>query len=129
MANPKFGTKRQCLSCEAKFYDLRKDPVLCPHCGTTFSPEAFLQAHMPRATAGESEYETAEETTPPVSDDSVLDTDDDDEDTVSLEHLVDTETDDDANGDTTSTINFDDDVDLDDDDDDDDRFLPSEEDE
>ena len=30
------GTKRQCLSCATKFYDLNRDPILCPSCGTQF---------------------------------------------------------------------------------------------
>jgi uncharacterized protein (TIGR02300 family) len=27
------GTKHTCFKCETKFYDLRKNPVLCPKCG------------------------------------------------------------------------------------------------
>ena len=36
MAKPELGTKRLCGSCGAKFYDLSKDPIICPKCGTTF---------------------------------------------------------------------------------------------
>ena len=36
MAKPELGTKRLCGSCAAKFYDLSKDPIICPKCGTTF---------------------------------------------------------------------------------------------
>ena len=36
MAKPELGTKRLCGSCGAKFYDLSKDPILCPKCGTVF---------------------------------------------------------------------------------------------
>ena len=36
MAKPELGSKRQCLSCGAKFYDLNKDPAICPKCGTVF---------------------------------------------------------------------------------------------
>ena len=36
MAKPELGTKRLCGSCGAKFYDLSKDPILCPKCGTAF---------------------------------------------------------------------------------------------
>ena len=28
------GKKRICASCKAKFYDLNKDPIICPKCGT-----------------------------------------------------------------------------------------------
>ena len=36
MAKPELGTKRLCSGCGAKFYDLNKDPILCPKCGTAF---------------------------------------------------------------------------------------------
>jgi uncharacterized protein (TIGR02300 family) len=36
VAKPELGTKRLCSGCSAKFYDLNKDPILCPKCGTTF---------------------------------------------------------------------------------------------
>ena len=36
MAKPELGTKRLCGSCGAKFYDLNKEPIVCPKCGTTF---------------------------------------------------------------------------------------------
>ncbi len=36
MAKPELGNKRQCLSCGAKFYDLSRDPILCPKCGAHF---------------------------------------------------------------------------------------------
>ena len=36
MAKPDLGLKRQCMSCGAKFYDLSKDPAICPKCGTVY---------------------------------------------------------------------------------------------
>ena len=38
MAKPELGTKRQCLSCGAKFYDLGRDPITCPKCSAVFTP-------------------------------------------------------------------------------------------
>ena len=38
MAKPELGTKRLCQSCGAKFYDLHKDPIICPKCSTVFVP-------------------------------------------------------------------------------------------
>ena len=38
MAKPELGTKRLCASCGAKFYDLNKDPIVCPKCETVFHP-------------------------------------------------------------------------------------------
>src|ERR1700687_4990289 len=36
VANPELGTKRLCGGCGAKFYDLSKDPIVCPKCSTVF---------------------------------------------------------------------------------------------
>src|SRR5215510_11703617 len=36
VAKPELGTKRLCAGCGAKFYDLNKDPITCPKCGTVF---------------------------------------------------------------------------------------------
>ena len=34
MAKPELGTKRVCVACAARFYDLQKTPAICPKCGT-----------------------------------------------------------------------------------------------
>jgi uncharacterized protein (TIGR02300 family) len=34
MAQSNLGTKRVCVSCSARFYDLNKSPAVCPKCGT-----------------------------------------------------------------------------------------------
>ncbi len=36
-----WGQKRMCQSCGARFYDMRRDPIVCPKCGTTYDPSAF----------------------------------------------------------------------------------------
>ena len=36
MAKPELGTKRLCAGCGAKYYDLNKDPIICPKCSTVF---------------------------------------------------------------------------------------------
>ena len=51
MAKPEWGTKRICPSCGARYYDLMRDPVVCPKCGTPFDPEAFLKARRSRPAA------------------------------------------------------------------------------
>ncbi|HVJ32698.1 MAG TPA: TIGR02300 family protein [Terriglobia bacterium] len=48
MSKPEWGTKRTCQSCSAHFYDLRKDPIVCPKCGTTYDPEAVLKSRRGR---------------------------------------------------------------------------------
>ena len=37
MAKPELGTKRLCSGCGAKYYDLSKDPIVCPKCGVTLT--------------------------------------------------------------------------------------------
>ena len=41
MAKPELGAKRQCQACGAKFFDLNKDPIVCPKCGTVFQGAAL----------------------------------------------------------------------------------------
>ncbi len=36
MAKAELGTKRLCGACGAKFYDLNKNPIVCPKCSTVF---------------------------------------------------------------------------------------------
>lgn len=51
MAKPELGTKRLCGSCGAKFYDLNKDPILCPKCSTTFVVAAPVSRRADAAAA------------------------------------------------------------------------------
>src|SRR5262245_47587256 len=34
------GTKRVCHACAARFYDLSRDPIVCPSCGAYYVPDA-----------------------------------------------------------------------------------------
>jgi uncharacterized protein (TIGR02300 family) len=34
------GTKRTCQACEARFYDLGRNPIVCPMCGAHYAPSA-----------------------------------------------------------------------------------------
>jgi uncharacterized protein (TIGR02300 family) len=34
------GTKRVCQSCAVRFYDLSRDLIVCPSCGTYYVPDA-----------------------------------------------------------------------------------------
>ena len=49
MAKPELGTKRLCGSCGAKFYDLAKDPIVCPKCETVFHPVVLNTRARPEA--------------------------------------------------------------------------------
>jgi uncharacterized protein (TIGR02300 family) len=44
VAKPELGTKRLCANCGAKFYDLSKDPIVCPKCTTVFVPPVATRA-------------------------------------------------------------------------------------
>lgn len=48
MAKPELGTKRVCVACGAKFYDLMKAPASCPKCGT----EQPVEQPRPRRSGG-----------------------------------------------------------------------------
>ena len=41
MAKPELGIKRLCPSCSTKYYDLNRDPIICPKCGTPFTVAAL----------------------------------------------------------------------------------------
>lgn len=36
MTKAEWGTKRICSECATRYYDMRKDPPVCPKCGTVF---------------------------------------------------------------------------------------------
>ena len=48
MAKPELGTKRVCVACGARFYDLTKVPAVCPKCST----EQPIEQPRPRRTGG-----------------------------------------------------------------------------
>jgi uncharacterized protein (TIGR02300 family) len=39
MANAELGTKRVCVACGVRFYDLQRAPAVCPKCGTEQPPD------------------------------------------------------------------------------------------
>ena len=49
MAKPELGTKRLCGNCGAKFYDLSKDPIVCPKCHTVLELAAVSSARRGRS--------------------------------------------------------------------------------
>ena len=60
MAKPELGAKHQCQQCATKFFDLNRDPILCPKCGAVF--QALPASRAPVRTvapvvASESEVE------------------------------------------------------------------------
>ena len=43
MAKPEWGIKRICSSCNTKYYDFNKSPIICPSCGAEFDPDYYLK--------------------------------------------------------------------------------------
>jgi len=105
VAKPELGLKRQCMSCGAKFYDLNKDPAVCPKCGTVFQAAALTRVAAPVAARAADEDEVELESTGPEM--------------VSLDEVEADEAEKD--------IPVDDDIDVGDDVADDDTFLEDEE--
>ncbi len=94
MAKREWGAKHTCVSCGVKFYDLQRNPITCPKCGTEVEvatarpsrrrapaqPEEAPPA-APEATVAEAADEAADDDdTDELIDD--IDTDDDDDDLV-----------------------------------------------
>ena len=61
MAKPELGTKRLCAHCGAKFYDLAKDPIVCPKCGTVHELAPVVSRGRPDAAAARPAPATAPE--------------------------------------------------------------------
>lgn len=89
MARPELGEKRRCLSCETKFYDLNKDPAVCPKCGEVFElqvPEKIVPVVEPVASKKPDDDDVTVLSTDPDTI-SLEDADDDDGDTVDGEDI------------------------------------------
>ena len=58
MAKDERGTKRQCEHCATKYYDLNRDPILCPGCG-----EPYVEPAEPTPRKSKEKPEEAKEET------------------------------------------------------------------
>jgi uncharacterized protein (TIGR02300 family) len=105
VAKPELGAKRQCQSCGIKFFDLNKDPILCPKCGTVFHVAPLARSPSRGGAEAEEETETEKEA-----------------ETVSLDEVAESEN-------KAEAVDDDVDVELDDEAADDDTFLEAEEEE
>ena len=107
MAKVELGVKRSCLSCDMRFYDFKRSPIICPGCGTEFDPENLLKSRKGRAAPKSvSKAQLSGDTD---------DADDLDDNDFDLDEDVDTDT---------AIDEIDDDIDFDDDDDVDDADGP-----
>ena len=109
MAKVELGLKRTCLSCDMRFYDFKRSPIICPGCGTEFDLENLLKGRKSRvvpksaAKAGvsddvddmdETEFEGENDTVAVNKDDNDNDNDNDDIDIDFDEDDVDVDLDD-----------------------------------
>ena len=62
MANPKWGNKRTCFGCGKQFYDMRREPIICPGCDAPFEFSPPGRVRRQRATV---EPQTAAPAEPP----------------------------------------------------------------
>ena len=49
MVKPEWGTKRTCQSCGAKYYDMLRDPIICPRCETEYVEPAPITSRRGRS--------------------------------------------------------------------------------
>jgi uncharacterized protein (TIGR02300 family) len=83
LVKPEWGAKHLCENCGAKFYDLLRDPAICPKCDTKVSTTARPRRGRgvaPKVEAAVSRpAEKAKEEALTVDDDELLDSDEDDD--------------------------------------------------
>ena len=103
MAKAEWGLKRICPHCATRYYDMKKNPPVCPSCGTVFDPETLTKSRRSRAAIEEKNRKAAPvpddlDDIPVVADDAddviIEDVDELGEDEVDVEDVVDVETDD-----------------------------------
>ena len=89
MVKAELGTKRTCPSCAARFYDLLKNPIVCPKCNANFVAASILPskgdmpamapAPKPRVAEEADDMETADVELVSLEDAEAPDVVDDDE--------------------------------------------------
>ena len=111
MPKDDWGTKRACPKCTIKFYDLNRDPMVCPSCEASFDLATILETHKKPAREATQKTEEIAQVNPVsepddlnsdtiiLDDDAVIELEDellendDDDESVSLEELTDVATD------------------------------------
>lgn len=112
MADKK-GLKRICASCQTKFYDFNKSPIICPKCKAEFTGIVKIRTRRGRNVIEEAKAKAA------VEEEAIEVVEEDDRTTVSLEEVAEGEDkaadeDDEAGGDLDLDELDDDDADDDD---------------
>ena len=107
MAKPEWGAKRVCRGCGTRFYDMKKDPIVCPSCEAEYqlveplvakkeAKAAKKEAKKPvKKEVVEEEADIPEDELEDLGiDDDDIDLDDDDADDTVMEDTSDLEGDD-----------------------------------
>jgi len=83
LSKPEWGVKRTCQSCAARFYDLKRTPIVCPKCGHKHDVEDFVKTRRTRGAAAKAAPPPPPKKTPdkavPAELDDTIDVETDDE--------------------------------------------------
>lgn len=74
MAKAEWGLKRVCLACGARYYDMKKNPPVCPSCGTAYDPENQMRTRRGRSKPVEQRPEEVLDDIPVAGGDEAEDT-------------------------------------------------------
>jgi len=107
VAKAEWGLKRICPHCATRYYDMKKNPPVCPSCGTVLDPDVLNKSRRSRAATEEKSRKAAPTpddelddipVAPDDGEDSLIeDVDELGEDEMDVEDVVDVEKDDDLN--------------------------------
>ena len=136
MPKAEWGVKRTCITCHARFYDLARDPIVCPKCGAELDITVLMKPKRAKPAAKAADMKVAAKDIDliddevAIDDDVEIDGDDvDDDDDAEIVVLADEDADDDddevavvakggedddLDGDVLLAVDDDDDDDLDD---------------
>ena len=79
MAKPEWGKKRICSSCNTRYYDLNKSPIICPSCGAEFDPNYYLKSRKGKSIPLKGSVEDDNDLTNDIENIDDIEVDNDDE--------------------------------------------------
>ncbi|MER5170889.1 TIGR02300 family protein [Thioclava sp. GXIMD2076] len=108
MPKEEWGVKRLCPHCQSRFYDLNRDPMICPVCSNSLTLESVSNGRGQVLVADKTSNKQTDLEVDDLGDDDLDDDagdvdldddllDEDDDDNVSLDDIADVSSDDDDN--------------------------------
>ena len=79
MAKPEWGIKRICSSCNTKYYDFNKSPIICPSCGAEFDPEYYLKTKKNKGVSSKISSQNDNDLTSDIDNIDIIEVDSDSE--------------------------------------------------